>query len=113
MSAWGIAFTATVLVVILLFAHNTAFAGVKPDDPAALARATSLGKLIRTIRDRPVHIVYVHGMRADGPGASHAFRNGLCHYVPELCTSGPARREPQERRHYTDVSEVPPLISAA
>ena len=60
---------------------------VRPDDPGTLAKTTSLGYLIENAR-KPVHIVYVHGMRADGQGASDSFRAALRRYVPGVCAGG-------------------------
>jgi hypothetical protein len=89
MSAYGIAIG--VMLVGLLFAATVARAsGVIPDDPAVLAKTTPLGKILTTVRDRPVHVVFVHGMRADGTGASKTFRAGLCRYVPGICASADA-----------------------
>jgi hypothetical protein len=65
-----------------------AFGGLRPDDPDTLKKTRSLGQLIASVRDKPIHIVYVHGMRADGTGASDPFRKGLCKYVPSLCSLG-------------------------
>jgi hypothetical protein len=56
--------------LLLLIGANSAVAGIRPDDPDALRRTTSLGDLIAKLTDRPLHIVYVHGMRADGTGAN-------------------------------------------
>lgn len=44
--------------------------------PQGLAETRSLGEVIRGAQG-PVHISYVHGMRAEGPGASAAFRAEL------------------------------------
>lgn len=67
--------------------------GVRPDDPGTLAKTTSLGYLIASAR-KPIHIVYVHGMRADGQGASESFRTALCRYVQGLAAGGTARAAP-------------------
>jgi hypothetical protein len=78
---WGIA--------LLIMTHGVAkSSGARPDDPATLRRTVSLGELIAANPQRTVHIVYVHGMRADGTGASNEFRKGMCRYVPGLCPKG-------------------------
>lgn len=85
MSTW--AFGAMSFVALLLVSLNVARAGVHPDDPETLEKTQSLGKLIASAT-KPVHIVYVHGMNVEGPGASDKFRKGLCRYVAGLCPEG-------------------------
>lgn len=74
-----------------------------PDDPGVLAKTTSLGKLLATQLDRPLHIVYVHGMRAEGPGASNEFRAGLCRYTAGLC----AGHSPTPERRFLSLGPKP------
>jgi hypothetical protein len=62
---------------------------VTPDDPEALRNTVSLGMIIARTRDVPIHIVYVHGMRADGVGASDSFRAALVARVPGLQAGAP------------------------
>lgn len=50
-------------------------------------------KSFQTVRDLSVHIVCVHGMRADRLGASEPFRDGLCRYILELSWEAGARPE--------------------
>jgi hypothetical protein len=53
--------------------------GLKMDDPAAFARASTLGDQLDAAQasGRPAHILYVHGMRTYGAGASQVFMQGL------------------------------------
>jgi hypothetical protein len=73
---------AVVLVVALgvaaffLFTRRGPIGGFIEDGPARLADTRSLGDLIKAGR-APVHIVFVHGMRANGAGGSAAFRAAL------------------------------------
>src|ERR1700722_6898981 len=64
---------------------RSATAGIKEGGPDKLSDTKSLGALIQESNDRPVHIIFVHGMRTNGPGASSVFRQGLCQYVPGGC----------------------------
>jgi hypothetical protein len=64
---------------------------VTPDDPASLRATTPLGVVIAKSITAPVHIVFVHGMRAEGAGASEKFRAGLLERVPKLRASAPTR----------------------
>ena len=86
MTAWEILGVAA-LIALALAGLNIAQARVRPDDPETLAKTQSLGALISTTT-KPVHIVYVHGMNSDGPGASDEFRAGLCAHVASLCPNG-------------------------
>lgn len=63
----------------------SADASIKEGGPDALADTCSLGCLIQQSADRPVHIIFVHGMRATGEGASATFREGLCKHVSGGC----------------------------
>lgn len=86
MNTWGcVGIGAAFLAAYVLV--NVAQAGIRPDDPATLEKTRSLGQLIATAT-KPIHIVYVHGMNADGPGASDTFREGLCKHVARLCPTG-------------------------
>jgi hypothetical protein len=46
-------------------------------EPTPLQRMRSLGDVIRDSQNRAIHIVYVHGMRAEKPGQSGAFISRL------------------------------------
>ena len=93
MNIWVEILGIAILAFVVLFAGlNLACAGVRPDDPATLARTRSLSELIASATC-PVHIVYVHGMSADGPGFSDTFRKGLCKHVAGLCPNGSAPRK--------------------
>lgn len=52
---------------------------LKMDDPAAFARASTLGDQLEQARatGRPVHMLYVHGIRAYGAGGAQVFMQGL------------------------------------
>ena len=65
-------------------------AGITEGGPDPLSATSSLGALIRAAHQRPVHIIFVHGMRAEGPGTSAAFRDRLCAHVGDGCQSGGA-----------------------
>ncbi|MDP9412838.1 MAG: hypothetical protein M3Q08_01835 [Pseudomonadota bacterium] len=46
-----------------------------------LSQVTSLGELIAAREGKPLHIIYVHGMRAEGPGASKFVRAELVRHL--------------------------------
>jgi hypothetical protein len=62
------------LAVVLSFAMaRAANAKASPGEPVPLSSTRSIGDVIADAQGRPVHIVYVHGMRAEGPGAVKPF----------------------------------------
>ncbi|MGI9169196.1 MAG: hypothetical protein ACR2FH_03350 [Caulobacteraceae bacterium] len=79
---------------------------LRADDPAALARTHSLGDVIDQTRDRPVHILFVHGMRADRAGLAGPFMEGLCRYGPVCCPPG-AAAPGAAARHFIDLKPWP------
>jgi hypothetical protein len=106
MNGWAILLGSGCLLGLGLLASNLASAGIRPDDPNTLRRTTSLGELIAKTTNRPVHIVYVHGMRADGTGASLAFQAGLCKYVAGVCAAD--ARPNRSARTFLDIGPRPP-----
>ncbi|MBV8682301.1 MAG: hypothetical protein JO111_05465 [Caulobacteraceae bacterium] len=62
---------------------------LKMDDPAAFARASTLGDQLEEAKasGHPVHILHVHGIRAYGAGGAQVFMQGL---VREGGLQGPA-----------------------
>ena len=64
-----------------------------PLPASELHEVRTLGSLIRRAEatsaigapDRVVHVMFVHGIRADRRGTSDSFRAGLCAKFPELC----------------------------
>jgi hypothetical protein len=80
-------------------------AGIRPDDPQTLKRTKSLWDLIAATIRSPVHIVDVHGMRAEGTGASTAFQAGLCRHVEGLCPAG--NDQGRAKRMYLDIGPRP------
>jgi len=67
--------------------------------PQTLADTRSLGDVIRAAT-APVHVSFVHGMRAEGPGASAAFRSGLLRRFRGSGSGDPVRR-------FLDLGERP------
>jgi hypothetical protein len=82
-------------------------AGVKEGGPDRLSETHSLGRVIAEAREHPVHIVFVHGIRADGPGTSAYFRQGLCRHVQDLCPDG--AQPPLDRSTRFDLGDRPLL----
>lgn len=51
------------------------------DGPQSLSQISSIGESLRYAGQRPLHILYVHGIGATGAGGSKAFRDGICAYL--------------------------------
>ncbi len=95
------------LIALAWLATGARAAALRADDPAALARTRSLGDVISQTQDRPVHVLFVHGMRADRPGLAGPFMEGLCRYGPVRCPTGAAAPTAAQRR-YIDLGTRPP-----
>ncbi len=107
MLPWIAAGVIGLIALAWLATGAAAAAALRADDPAALARTRSLGDAIDQTRDRPVHILFIHGMRADGPGLAGPFMEGLCRYGPIRCPAGVAAPLTAQR-HYIDLGTRPP-----
>jgi len=86
---------------------SPAAAGVVETGPDRLADTTSLGAIIASSADAPVHILFVHGMRAGDRGASATFRAGLCARLKDICD---VTRPPKaELNHRLSIGPRPDL----
>ena len=83
---------------------------LKMDDPAAFARASTLGDQLEEARatGRPVHILHVHGIRAYGAGGAQLFMQGLVREGglegPPVAADGTFERADRLR---TDLGPIP------
>lgn len=94
------------LVLAVAAAASGVQAGsLKPDDPAALKRTRSLGRIIADTRDKPVHVLFVHGMRAEGAGNARTFMAGLCKHGKVKCPPGQLKAT---ERHVLPLGAAPP-----
>jgi hypothetical protein len=91
-----------------LAAPNVQAGSLRPDDPATLKKTRSLGSLIAKVTDSPVHVLFVHGMRAEGAGNAQTFMAGLCKHVEVKCPSGKLKYS--ERRVLPLGAEPPAQI---
>jgi hypothetical protein len=85
MTRYTISGVVVIALLVWLAAANAKACDLRIDDPALLARTQSLGRVIQETTKRPVHIVFVHGMGAEGPEAAQKFMPGLCRYAPVTC----------------------------
>jgi len=96
---------ATVIVLVLI--SRGARAGIKEGGPDTLNETKSLGRIIRDSGSRPVHIIFVHGMRATGPGSSNNFRHSLCKYLEGGCSLVHQSWKEGQPRQRLDIGAYP------
>lgn len=80
---------------------SIATAGPVERGPGELSKTASLGDRLAR-QEVPVHIFYVHGMGATGPGASAQFREELCKRL-----KGCSPREITSKVHRVDLGDRP------
>ncbi len=83
-----------VLLLSLPVGAALAKARITAGEPTPLKDLRSLGDVIAGAKNGRVHIIYVHGMRAEEPGASAAFRNKL---TQSFGIQGKVIKEPRHR----------------
>jgi hypothetical protein len=90
----GLCSLGALALVLGAMAAFTARAGIKEGGPDPLAATRSLNSIIQQAGERPTHIIFVHGMSAEGPGTSQAFRERLCHSLAGGCRPAGNRAQP-------------------
>ncbi len=65
------------------------------DGPQKLNQASSIGESLRNAGNRPLHILYVHGIGATGSGGSQIFQKAICNFLKDCTTlsAGPVARD--------------------
>jgi hypothetical protein len=71
---------AAFLLSLVVYASGIGPAAAPSDAGTELGAGSSIGELLG--KGHPVHILYVHGIAATGPGDSHAFLTSICRYLP-------------------------------
>ena len=77
-----------------------ALAGVIDDGPQELSQISTIGESLRNAGQRPLHILYVHGIGATGSGGSQTFQKAICAFLKD-CTAPAA----PVARDYADSGE--------
>ena len=64
---------------------------------------------MRNTGQRPLHILYVHGIGAQGAGDSLAFRESICAFLKgcEVVPANPAARDYADGGEFADNAEAP------
>lgn len=70
------------------------------DGPQSLSQVSSIGESLRNAGQRPLHILYVHGIGATSAGGSLTFQKAICAFLND-CTTPVAAAE----RDYADSGE--------
>jgi hypothetical protein len=85
---------AAILLFLVVYALGIGQAPAPGDSGSGSGPGSSIGELLG--KGHPVHILYVHGIAATGPGDSHAFLTSICRYLPGCkvpSTWNPAKRD--------------------
>lgn len=95
-------FRALVVGLVIVFIAACATAGVSPHPGQSLQGTRSIGDLIAESSGRPIHIMFVHGIRASGPGTSATFQTEMCREI-DGCAE-----QPQPPRRFLVIGAAPP-----
>jgi hypothetical protein len=82
------------------------------DGPQPLREMSSIGESLRHAGQRPLHILYVHGMDAKGPGDSQAFQRGICALLKGCqipAVPVPVKREYADSGEFQNGAGPPPF----
>jgi hypothetical protein len=83
---------------------------VVDDGPQHLNQISSIGESLRNARQRPLHILYVHGIGATGSADSHVFQKSLCAFLKGCevpATPVPVARDYADRGEFVIGAEPP------
>lgn len=95
------------LVAIIGLLSCTARATPTEHGPDEWKSIYSIGDRIRSTKKGVVHIIFVHGMGAQGPGASLALRESLCRHLREHQGVACSRRPGAPHEQYLSVGPWP------
>jgi hypothetical protein len=78
--------TILVTMVLSLVLCKTTYAGAKEGGAVNTIELRSIANVLDDLKpDESLHIIYVHGMNAEGPGFSSNFKNVLCNHLGSDC----------------------------
>src|SRR6266403_1550593 len=99
----------TLLPTLLLVAAFPGLCLAQSDAAAAGARdihhVSSLGESLHDATRGPLHILYVHGIGAQGLGDSKKFQQGICRLIPSCKISKDPNKIIPFSRDYADSGE--------
>jgi hypothetical protein len=80
------------------------------DGPQSLAQVSSIGESLRNGGERPLHILYVHGIGATSAGGSQIFQKAICRFLKD-CTApdSPAERDYADSGEFASGAEPPAI----
>lgn len=94
---------AIVISGLLATFSSTARAGSKEDGDDYTASMRSIANILdEQASDEALHVIYIHGMRAEGPGAALGFRKRLCEFL-NGSNSKCDELESRSERKYLDI----------
>jgi hypothetical protein len=96
-------------LILSILGKGWAQGKVIDDGPQKLSQISSIGESLRNAGQRPVHILYVHGIGAIGAGGSEVFRKGICAFVKDCRAAGAPLREYADSGEFESDAEPPTL----
>ncbi len=78
------------------------------DGPQKLSQISSIGESLRNAGQRPIHILYVHGIGATSAGGSQMFQKAICRFLKD-CTApaAPVGRDYADAGEFANGTEPP------
>ena len=80
------------------------------DGPQSLSQVSSIGESLRNAGQRPLHILYVHGIGATSAGGSQVFQKAICRFLKD-CTApaAPAARDYADSGKFANGADPPAI----
>ncbi len=82
--------------------------GVVEAGPDCLSKTTSITEALRQAHGNNVHILYVHGIAAEGPGDSLAFQESICKQLRDCTSPQPGETAYRPVRYYANHGDFDP-----
>jgi len=103
-----ILFALTLLAGVL--GNGRALGKVIDGGPQSLSQDSSIGESLRNAGQRPLHILYVHGIAAISAGGSQTFQKAICRYLKDCAAPAtPVARDYADAGQFSSGAEPPSL----
>jgi hypothetical protein len=96
--------------VLGILGAGRALGKIIDDGPQSLAQVSSIGETLRNSGQRPLHILYVHGIGATSVGGSQIFQKAICRFLKD-CTApaSPVERDYADSGEFATGAEPPAI----
>jgi hypothetical protein len=98
-------------LMVGVFGNGPVLGKVIDGGPQSLSQNSSIGESLRNAGQRPLHILYVHGIAAISAGGSQAFQKAICAFLKD-CTAPatPGQRDYADGGQFA-VGAAPPAFT--